>query len=74
MPPALFKRVPTPSASVRVELARHDGHVRFVEWSQGRLTSWLARRIGQQLADWQSTRSAITFALGSERREKKGGY
>ncbi|MDW7748054.1 hydrolase [Halomonas sp.] len=74
MPPALFRRLPAPPDSVRVELARHGGHVGFVEWHQGRPASWLARRVGQQLTDWQSTMSAIHFALDSRSCKKNAGY
>ncbi|WFM73269.1 hydrolase [Halomonas sp. CKK8] len=74
MPPALFRRLPTPPGSVRVELARHGGHVGFVEWHQGRPASWLARRVAQQLADWQSTMSAIHFALDAKKCKKNAGY
>ncbi|MDZ7852882.1 MAG: hydrolase [Halomonas sp.] len=52
MPPALFTCFPAPSPSVRVEIARHGGHVGFVEWREGCLQSWLARRVGEQLEAW----------------------
>ncbi|PMR70666.1 hydrolase [Halomonas heilongjiangensis] len=54
MPAGLFERLPHPSASVRVEIARHGGHVGFIEWRDGGLRSWLSRRVGRQLEDWAS--------------------
>ena len=54
MPPALFSRFPRPSPAVRVELARHGGHVGFIEWREGRLASWLARRVARQLTAWHA--------------------
>lgn len=52
MPPDLFARLPAPSPSVRVEIARHGGHVGYVERRGGRLGSWLTRRIEAQLQQW----------------------
>ncbi|WP_083627792.1 hydrolase [Salinicola sp. MH3R3-1] len=52
MPRDLFSRLPAPSSSVRVEIARYGGHVGYVEVCGGRLRSWLARRIGAQLQQW----------------------
>ena len=52
MPGDLFDRLPTPSDAVRIEIASHGGHVGFIESYQGRLRSWLARRVCQQLQDW----------------------
>ncbi|WP_342594470.1 hydrolase [Salinicola lusitanus] len=52
MPGDLFSRLPPPSPSVRVEIARHGGHVGYVERRGGRLRSWLTRRIEQQLRQW----------------------
>ncbi|MCG7598480.1 hydrolase [Halomonas sp. McH1-25] len=54
MPDDLFERLPTPSDAVRVEIASHGGHVGFIESRQGRLGSWLARRVCRQLQDWAS--------------------
>ncbi len=52
MPPDLFSRLPAPSPSARVEIARHGGHVGYVERRGGRLGSWLTRRIEAQLQYW----------------------
>lgn len=52
MPPDLFARLPAPSPSVRVEIARHGGHVGYVERRGGRLGPWLTRRIEAQLQQW----------------------
>jgi hypothetical protein len=45
-----------------------------MEWHQGRPASWLARRVARQLADWQSTMSAIHFALDAKSCKKNAGY
>ncbi|MBD3894355.1 hydrolase [Halomonas sp. ML-15] len=60
MPGDLFDRLPTPSDSVRVEIARHGGHVGFLEYRRGGLRSWLARRVGEQLNDWAALGSAAS--------------
>lgn len=52
MPGDLFERLPTPSDSVRVEISRNGGHVGFLEYRHGRLSSWLARRVSDQLQEW----------------------
>ena len=52
MPRDLFARFHQPSEAVRIELSERGGHVGFVEWRRGRLSSWLARRVSQQLEAW----------------------
>ncbi|MCK2044098.1 hydrolase [Chromohalobacter salexigens] len=52
MPADLFSRLPAPADAVRLEIARQGGHVGFVESRQGRLGSWLARRVAWQLECW----------------------
>ncbi|GAA0571720.1 hydrolase [Halomonas salifodinae] len=52
MPGDLFEHLPAPSAAVRVEIARHGGHVGYIERRGARLASWLARRVTRQLDDW----------------------
>ncbi|KAA0019275.1 hydrolase [Salinicola corii] len=56
MPADLFSRLPPPSPSVRVEIARHGGHVGYVERRGGRLRSWLIRRVEGQLRQWSPQR------------------
>lgn len=53
MPGSLFDRISPPSESVRVELARHGGHVGFIEQRNGLLGSWLSHRVGEQLDSWR---------------------
>ncbi|WP_444984454.1 hydrolase [Halomonas mongoliensis] len=55
MPADLFARLPAPGDAVHVELSARGGHVGFVEWREGRLRSWLARRVARQLREWAST-------------------
>ncbi|WP_251978089.1 hydrolase [Salinicola avicenniae] len=52
MPRDLFSRLPAPSPSVRVEVAGHGGHVGYIEARDGRLRSWLSRRVAAQLRQW----------------------
>ncbi|WP_110687347.1 hydrolase [Salinicola aestuarinus] len=52
MPAELFQRLPCPASAVRIEIARHGGHVGYIEAHRGRLRSWLARRVLAQLEDW----------------------
>ena len=52
MPGDLFERLPTPSDTVHLEIARQGGHVGFLETFHGRLNSWLARRVARQLQRW----------------------
>ncbi|TFH86129.1 hydrolase [Billgrantia azerbaijanica] len=54
MPSALFERLPAPADAVRLEIAHHGGHVGFMEWREGRLRPWLARRLAQELTDWST--------------------
>ncbi|SPJ34763.1 hydrolase [Kushneria phyllosphaerae] len=53
MPRSLLDRLPVPSRSVRIEMAEHGGHVGFIEYRQGLLRPWLARRVAQQLESWR---------------------
>ena len=66
MPGDLFERLPPPGAAVRVELARQGGHVGFMEWREGRLRSWLARRVSRQLEDWAPTFAGRPRRLAAE--------
>ncbi|GHC26847.1 hydrolase [Aidingimonas halophila] len=69
MPGELFSRLPTPSDAVRVEIARHGGHVGFMERRGWRLSSWLARRITAQLNDWAAlSPSTMGWSLQSASR------
>lgn len=52
MPCDLFEHLPAPSDAVRVEIAGQGGHAGFLEAYQGRLNSWMARRVARQLRDW----------------------
>ncbi|WP_275287632.1 hydrolase [Halomonas elongata] len=51
MPPGLYDDM-TLGAGIRLEIARHGGHVGYVEWLDGRPASWLARRVARQLDAW----------------------
>ncbi|MDN3554104.1 hydrolase [Halomonas almeriensis] len=54
MPPGLYDDLML-GAGIRLERSSHGGHVGYVEWRDGQLASWLARRVGQQLDQWQAT-------------------
>lgn len=54
MPADLFSRLPAPADAVRLEVARQGGHVGFIESRDGKLGSWLARRLAWQLENWAS--------------------
>ncbi|MDR5858687.1 hydrolase [Halomonas eurihalina] len=56
MPQGLYNGL-TLGPGIRLETARHGGHVGYVEWQNGRPASWLARRVGRQLDAW-STRAS----------------
>lgn len=68
MPPDLFARLPAPGDAVRVELSARGGHVGFMEWREGRLRSWLARRVARQLREWEPA-----YAPGTGRRRGTRG-
>lgn len=62
MPPGLFDDLEL-GVGIRLETARHGGHVGFVERRGGRLSSWLARRVGDRLERWADTAPAMREAL-----------
>ncbi|QTF91119.1 hydrolase [Halomonas sp. BM-2019] len=66
MPADLFARLPAPGDAVRVEIARHGGHVGFMERRGGRLGSWLARRVARQLEDWAPAFACPARRLATE--------
>jgi uncharacterized protein len=66
MPADLFARLPPPGDAVRVEIARHGGHVGFMERRGGRLGSWLARRVARQLEDWAPSFACPARRLATE--------
>ncbi|MAX33762.1 hypothetical protein SAMN05216571_103203 [Onishia taeanensis] len=61
MPADLFESLPTPADSVRVEIAKHGGHVGFIESHHGRPRSWLLRRVARQLDDWAKAGAATRW-------------
>lgn len=54
VPADIFMRLPLPSANVRIELAKHGGHLGFIEQHKGLPRSWMVRRIAAQLDAWSS--------------------
>lgn len=52
VPGDIFMRLPLPSANVRIELARHGGHLGFVEQHKGLPHSWMIDRIMAQVERW----------------------
>ncbi|MFG6177297.1 hydrolase [Halomonas sp. THAF12] len=48
---------------IRLETSRHGGHVGFVEWRDGRLGSWLARRVADQLTSWSTSQRQARGAI-----------
>ncbi|WP_163648661.1 hydrolase [Modicisalibacter sp. 'Wilcox'] len=63
MPSDLFERLPAPSDAVRVEIARHGGHVGFLETRQHRLAGWLSRRVARQLTVWTGVSQSTADVL-----------
>ncbi|SDJ28684.1 hydrolase [Billgrantia gudaonensis] len=70
MPSSLYDRLPPAGDAVRIELARHGGHVGFMEWREGRLRPWLARRLAQELEAW--TTPAVPCQASTAQRIKSG--
>lgn len=52
VPADIFMRLPLPSANVRIEMARHGGHLGFIEQHRGFPRSWLIQRLSQQIEKW----------------------
>ncbi len=71
MPANLFDNLPPPSDAVRLEIARHGGHVGFMEWRDGRLRPWLARRLAHELSAWSV--SNASWRLPAGRRLSRSG-
>ncbi|WP_110677809.1 hydrolase [Salinicola sp. RZ23] len=71
MPGDLLARIAMPSASTRLEVASHGGHVGYVERRGGRFSSWLSHRVGQQLLAWiperETTRKAAPHSALEDR-------
>ncbi|SEM22211.1 hydrolase [Halomonas caseinilytica] len=64
MPPGLYDGL-TLGPGIRLEIARHGGHVGYVEWRNGHPTSWLARRVERQLDEW-SERATVSLPAFSQ--------
>ncbi len=64
MPANLYRRFPAPSDAVHLEITEHGGHVGFMEWRDGRLRPWLARRVTQALQAWHPQHEAWRQAAG----------
>lgn len=71
MPAKLFENLPPPSDAVRLEIARHGGHVGFMEWRDGRLRPWLARRLAHELSAWAAPNAPWRLPAG--RRLSRSG-